>query len=144
MKKWLKVISLNLLITKDRAERHDFLPWLCLFFSPFLFPPKEREKKKWIMKRKIVIKSHAFLIDLLESANHWVEWEEIEKDTSHFYCCTNYLFVYNIFFEYIYGPWVSICLGLVAVKYGLLIELNFGVKARDKIKMLYNLKMMSL
>ena len=45
----------------DRAERNDFWPWL--FYSPFLFPPKKegRRKGEWIAK--IVIKSHAFLLD---------------------------------------------------------------------------------
>ena len=33
-------------IFRDRAERHCFLPRLCLFFSPFLFPPIKRGRKK--------------------------------------------------------------------------------------------------
>ena len=36
----------------DRAERHRFWPRLWLFFSPFLFPPKKRGKKKRRMKNK--------------------------------------------------------------------------------------------
>ena len=33
----------------DRAERLDFWSRLWLFFSPFIFPPKKRGKKKMIM-----------------------------------------------------------------------------------------------
>ena len=36
----------------DRAERHDLKSRLWLFFSPFLFPPKIREKKKRRMNSK--------------------------------------------------------------------------------------------
>ena len=36
----------------DQAERHDFWPWLWLFFSPFLFPSKKRGKKKRRMNSK--------------------------------------------------------------------------------------------
>ena len=39
-------------------ERHDFWPWLWLFFSPFLFQKREEEKEKKLAI--IVIKSHAF------------------------------------------------------------------------------------
>ena len=47
----------------DRAERHHFRPRLWLLFSSFLFPSKKegRKKEEWIPK--IVIKSHAFLLD---------------------------------------------------------------------------------
>ena len=31
---------------RDRAERHDFKSRLWLFFSPFLFPPKEKGRRK--------------------------------------------------------------------------------------------------
>ena len=48
----------------DRAERHGFYPRLWLFFSPFLFPPKKRGNKKEEQLAKIVIKSHAFLLNL--------------------------------------------------------------------------------
>ena len=41
---------------KDRAEKHEFLPQLWLFFPPFLFPPKKRGKEKRRMIAKIVIK----------------------------------------------------------------------------------------
>ena len=48
---------------KDRVERHDLKSQLWLFFFPFLFPPKKdgRGKGEWIAK--IMILSHAFLID---------------------------------------------------------------------------------
>ena len=36
----------------DRAERQDIWPRLWLFFSPFLFPPKKRGKKKRRMNSK--------------------------------------------------------------------------------------------
>ena len=41
----------------DDPERHELTTRLWLFFSPFLFPSKKREKKKRRMKSK----SHAFL-----------------------------------------------------------------------------------
>ena len=36
----------------DRAESHDLKSRLWLFFSPFLFPPKQRGKKKGRMNCK--------------------------------------------------------------------------------------------
>ena len=40
----------------DRAERHDLKSRLWLFFSPFLFPPKKRVKKK----RRMISKNRDF------------------------------------------------------------------------------------
>ena len=37
---------------KNQSERHDLKTRLWLFFSPFLFPPKERGKKKRRMKNR--------------------------------------------------------------------------------------------
>ena len=45
----------------DDPERHELKSRLWLFFSPFLFPLKERGKKKGEWIAKIVILSHAFL-----------------------------------------------------------------------------------
>ena len=56
--------SLNNELKWDRAERHDLKSGLWLFFTPFLFLPEKRGKKKWEWKAKIVILSHAFLLDL--------------------------------------------------------------------------------
>ena len=45
----------------DQTERHDFWPWLWIFFSPFLFPPKKkREQEKENELATIEIKRHAF------------------------------------------------------------------------------------
>ena len=55
-------VCLNCLNQKDRAERHELKSRLWLFFFPFLFPPLKKEGKgEWIAK--IVISSHAFLLD---------------------------------------------------------------------------------
>ena len=55
----------------DRAERNGFWPRLLLFFSPFLFPPKKVEDEKENELAKIVMKSHAFLLDLLVYFRIW-------------------------------------------------------------------------
>ena len=49
----------------DRAERHDLKSRLWLLFSPFLFPPKRRGKKKRRMNSKNRVKSFC-MIKLLE------------------------------------------------------------------------------
>ena len=52
LKLYCKVsFDLNL-CQKDRAERHDLKPRLWLFFSPILFLPKKRGKKKMRMNSK--------------------------------------------------------------------------------------------
>ena len=47
----------------DRVERHDFWPRLWVFFPPFLFPPKKEGRRKGAWIEKLLIKSHAFLLD---------------------------------------------------------------------------------
>ena len=42
---------------------HDLKSRLWLFFSPFLFPPKKEGRRKGELIAKIVILSHAFLLD---------------------------------------------------------------------------------
>ena len=39
-------------LNQDRVERHDFWPWIWLFFSHFLFSSKIREKEKRRVVRK--------------------------------------------------------------------------------------------
>jgi len=63
----------------DRAERHDFLPQLWLFFTPFFFPLKKRGKKKERMNtknrdqksclsaRSIVVAEHSYTAPQLHS-----------------------------------------------------------------------------
>ena len=51
----------------DRAERYDLKSRLWIYFSPFLFPPKKRGKRKKRMNSKIVMLSHAFLLDQSDS-----------------------------------------------------------------------------
>ena len=48
----------------DRAERHDFWPQLWLFLSPFSLPSWKNGRRKGERIAKIVINSHAFLLDL--------------------------------------------------------------------------------
>ena len=57
------LFNLNIIVLKDRVERYDLKSQLWLFFSPFLFPPKVRGKKDRRMNSKIVVLSHAFLLD---------------------------------------------------------------------------------
>ena len=59
----LSIYSLYIYLSMDQAERHDIWPRLWLFFSPFLSPSKKegRRKGEWIAR--IIIKSHAFLLD---------------------------------------------------------------------------------
>ena len=53
-----------MLIKLYQAERHDFRPQLCLFFSPLHFPPKKNhEEEKENGLEKIMIKGHAILLD---------------------------------------------------------------------------------
>ena len=47
----------------DRAERHDLISRFWLSFSPFLFPPKKRGKKKRRINGKNRDLSHVFLHD---------------------------------------------------------------------------------
>ena len=47
----------------DRTERHDLKSRLWLFFYPFLFPLKKEGRRKGERIAKIVILSHAFLLD---------------------------------------------------------------------------------
>ena len=58
-------LSIYLSVYTYRAERHDFWPRLWLFFSPFPYPPKKEGRRKGEWLAKIVIKSHAFLLDRL-------------------------------------------------------------------------------
>ena len=68
----------------DRAERHDFWPPLWLFSSPFLFPPKNRGKKKRRMNSKnLVLKSclsaRSFMISFTNSLQftHFLDFQNI-------------------------------------------------------------------
>ena len=47
-----KTIMVLFIHLNDRAERHEFWPRLCLFFSPFLFPPKKIGIQKMRMNSK--------------------------------------------------------------------------------------------
>ena len=53
-KRWRIRILFKYQKDRDRAERHDLKSRLWLFFSPFLFPPKKRGKKKRRMNIKIL------------------------------------------------------------------------------------------
>ena len=55
----------------DQAERHGIWPRLWLFFPPFLFSPKKGEDEKENELAIIVIKGHAFLLDLLVYFRIW-------------------------------------------------------------------------
>ena len=54
-----------LLEKRDRVKRHssDLKSRLWLFFSPFLILPKKKGRIKWEWISKIVILSHAFLLN---------------------------------------------------------------------------------
>jgi hypothetical protein len=54
-------ISQNIWI--DRAGRHDFWSLFFAIHSPFLLPSLLRGKKKGKRMTKVVVKSHAFLLD---------------------------------------------------------------------------------
>ena len=58
------ILVFHTCMTEDRAERYDLKSRLWLFFSPFLFPPKKQGERKGEWIGKIVILSHAFMLDL--------------------------------------------------------------------------------
>ena len=70
----------------DRAERHDFWSQFLLFILCFFFPLFLGGKGKGKRITKVVVKSHAFLLDLVEAVKKILKWFSLPLSSWLFTC----------------------------------------------------------